>query len=151
MQSTFTPASSSLAADSSSSQVLTLSVKDTNGQPVNIVVSDVEMTAQNVADARVSALVSKGAGIMEVTVTAGVQPTTLSLTPIVQGICLPVAKIVISDNAPDAGRSSFSASPDTISADNEATAILTVTLVNKDGLPVTGVKDLLGLSLNASE
>ncbi|WP_186367496.1 inverse autotransporter beta domain-containing protein [Yersinia aldovae] len=148
VQSTFTPTSTALLANGRSTQTLTLSVKDTNGHPVNIPVSDVEMKVGNVADASVSALVSKEAGVAELTVTAGMQPTALSLTPVVQGVSLPVAKVVISDNAPDVEHSSFSASPDTIPADNVATAALTITLDSKDGLPVTGVKDTLSLALS---
>ncbi|WP_331398217.1 inverse autotransporter beta domain-containing protein [Enterobacter quasihormaechei] len=148
VQSTFTPAISSLAADGRSVQTLTLSVKDTSGQPANIAVSDVKMTVANVADASVSSPVSKGAGVMEVTVTAGVQPTTLILTPVVQGVSLAAARVNISVNEPDAERSSFSLSPDTIPADNVSTAALTITLVSKEGLPVTGVKDSLSLALS---
>jgi len=146
-QSTFTPAASMLPADGKSTQALTLSVKDANGQPVNIAVSDVEMRPENQADATLSSLESQGDGVMVVTVTAGVQPAVLSLTPVVQGVSLPAAKVVISDSAPDAGRSSFSASPDTIPADNTTTSLLTVSLMNKEGLPVAGVKDSLALTL----
>ncbi|OHT23369.1 hypothetical protein A3Q29_21020, partial [Providencia stuartii] len=148
VQSTFTPTSTVLLANGRSTQTLTLKMKDVNGQPVNISVSDVEMTMDNVADASVLPLVSRGVGVAELTVTAGIKPTTLYLSPIVQGINLPVAKVNIIDNEPDLTHSSFTASPNIIPADNLGTTVLTIRLSSKDGLPVTGVKDKLSLMIS---
>ncbi|HGP1636762.1 TPA: inverse autotransporter beta domain-containing protein, partial [Salmonella enterica] len=127
--STFTPVSSVLSADGKSTQVLTLTLRDENNQAVDIDVKDISLKNSALKSAAVSALTKKSAGEYTVTVTAGTDNETVTLTPSVSGVTLSPAGVTINSTKPDAGQSLFAASPETIAADN--TAISTLTLVAK--------------------
>ncbi|WP_277973548.1 invasin domain 3-containing protein, partial [Pantoea agglomerans] len=141
--STFTPVSSVLLADGKSTQVLTLTLRDENNQAVDIDVKDISLKNNTLKTATVSALTRKSAGVYTVTVTAGTDTETVTLTPSVSGTALSPASVAMTSVVPDATQSSFTATPDTILADN--TAISTLTLVMKDaqGNALTGLKDSL--------
>ena len=148
--STFTPASSALPADGKSTQVLTLTLRDENNQAVDMDVKDISLNSSALKSARVSALTRKSAGVYTVTVTAGTDSETVTLTPSVSGITLSPAGVTIRSTVPDAGQSVFTASPETIAADN--TALSTLTLVAKDaqGNALTGLKDSLAFTVKDS-
>ncbi|ELW3333431.1 inverse autotransporter beta domain-containing protein, partial [Salmonella enterica] len=148
--STFTPVSSVLPADGKSTQVLTLTLRDENNQAVDMDVKDISLKNSTLKSATVSALTRKSAGVYTVTVTAGTDVETVTLTPSVSGVTLSPAGVTISSTTPDAGQSVFTASPETIAADN--TTITTLTLVAKDaqGNALTGLKDSLAFTVKDS-
>ncbi|VEN40723.1 unnamed protein product [Callosobruchus maculatus] len=148
--STFTPVSSVLPADGKSTQVLTLTLRDENNQAVDMDVKDISLKNSALKSAAVSALTKKSAGVYTVTVTAGTDVETVTLTPSVSGVTLTPAGVTISSTTPDAGQSVFTASPETIAADN--TAVSTLTLVAKDaqGNALTGLKDSLAFTIKDS-
>ncbi|WP_160126118.1 inverse autotransporter beta domain-containing protein, partial [Serratia sp. Z4] len=146
-QSSLSPAESTLPADGKSTQVLTLSLKDAQGQAVDIARSDVVIHAEYAKRSGGNASVSEPklvqAGIYEVTVVAGTVPEVLVLTPVVSGVPLPPARVVINDMAPDAAKSSFTATPDTIVASDPSGTTLTLTLKNAAGDALSGVAEQL--------
>ncbi|EHN5889183.1 inverse autotransporter beta domain-containing protein, partial [Salmonella enterica subsp. enterica serovar Newport] len=100
INSTFTPANSSLPADGISRQVLTLVLKDEHNQPVDMRVSDILLDTGRQAGALVSALERKSAGVYTTVVTAGHYTETVTLTPQVGGVTLPPARVVITAGTP---------------------------------------------------
>ncbi|WP_336709899.1 MULTISPECIES: inverse autotransporter beta domain-containing protein [Enterobacteriaceae] len=150
VQSTFTPATSSLAADGRSVQALTLSLRDGNNQAVDMDVKDISLKNSTLKSATVSALTRKSAGVYTVTVTAGTDVETVTLTPSVSGVTLSPAGVTISSTTPDAGQSVFTASPETIAADNAATSTLTLVAKDAQGNALTGLKDSLTFTVKDS-
>ncbi|MGP8336556.1 inverse autotransporter beta domain-containing protein, partial [Serratia sp. CY43514] len=153
--SSFMPASSTLLADGKSAQVLTLSLKDGQGQAVDIAASEVVIHAGDAKRALKSAGVSAPKrtqpGVYEVTVTAGKDAEVVALTPTVSGVTLAGARVTINDMTPDATRSTFVAAPATLSADNQANATLTLTLKNAAGDALGGIKEGLTLTLKGGD
>lgn len=141
--STFTPASSALAADGRSTQVLTLTLRDENNQMVDLAVKDITLKSGALKSSTVSALTKKSAGVYTVTVTAGTDNETVTLTPSVSGITLSPAGVTISNITPDASQSLFTANPETITANNTTTSTLTLMLKDAQGNVLTGLKDSL--------
>ncbi|OUF04852.1 hypothetical protein AZ021_004517, partial [Enterobacter ludwigii] len=141
--STFTPVSSVLPADGKSTQVLTLTLRDENNQPVDIDVKDISLKTSVPQSAAVSALTRKSAGVYTVTVTAGMDVEMVTLTPSLSGITLSPAEVTINSTAPDAGQSVFTATPETIVADNTATSALTLVAKDAQGNPLTNLKGSL--------
>lgn len=148
--STFTPASSVLPADGKSTQVLTLALRDENNQALDIGVKDISLKSSALKSASVSALTRQSAGMYTVTVTAGTDVETVSLTPAVSGITLSSAVVTVNSVTPDAGQSQFSANPETIIADNTATSTLTLVVKDAQGDPLTGLKDHLTFTVKDS-
>ncbi|KLP69214.1 inverse autotransporter beta domain-containing protein [Enterobacter hormaechei] len=148
--STFTPVSSLLPADGRSAQALTLTLRDGNNQAVDMDVKDISLNSSALKSATVSALTRKSAGVYTLTVTAGTDAERVTLTPSVSGITLSPAEVTISSVTPDAGQSQFSASPETIAADN--TTFSTLTLVAKDtqGNALAGLKNSLTFTVKDS-
>ncbi|MEI9540153.1 Ig-like domain-containing protein, partial [Enterobacter cancerogenus] len=148
--STFTPANSVLPADGKSSQELTLTLRDESNQPVDVDIKDISIQHSTLKSAVVSSPTRKSAGIYTVTVTAGSDAENVNLTPVVCGITLSSAVVNISSTTPDAGQSVFTASPETIVADNIATSTLTLSLKDAQGHPLTGLKDSLAFAIKDS-
>lgn len=148
--STFTPVSSVLPADGKSTQVLTLTLRDENNQAVDMDVKDISLKNSTLKSATVSALTRKSAGVYTVTVTAGTDVETVTLTPSVSGVTLSPAGVTISSTTPDAGQSVFTASPETIAADNAATSTLTLVAKDAQGNALTGLKDSLTFTVKDS-
>ncbi|HGM5307322.1 TPA: inverse autotransporter beta domain-containing protein, partial [Serratia marcescens] len=148
-QSNFSPAKSALPADGKSTQVLTLSLKDAQGQAVDIASSDVVIHAEYTKRLQGGASVSEAKqvhpGIYEVTVVAGTVPEVLVLTPVVSGVTLQPARVTINDMVPNAEKSSLTATPDTIVAGESSGTALTLTLKNAAGDAVSGVAKQLAL------
>ncbi|MCU6172437.1 Ig-like domain-containing protein, partial [Enterobacter bugandensis] len=146
--STFTPAQSILPADGNSTQVLTLTLKDGQGAPVSVPADDVQFTTAQLNGATLSSPRLKDQGIFEVTVTAGTQAATLTVTPQVAGVTLSPAVVIMEDTLPDAEQSAFTATPDSISADGVMVSALSLTLKNSAGERLTGQADRLSLAVS---
>jgi|AGFT01.1.fsa_nt_gi Protein of unknown function (DUF3442)./Invasin, domain 3. len=148
--STFTPVSSMLPADGKSTQVLTLTLRDENNQAADMDVKDISLKNSALKSATVSALTRKSAGVYTVTVTAGTDNETVTLTPSVSGVTLSPAGVTISSTTPDVGLSLFTASPETIAADNATTSTLTLVAKDAQGNALTGLKDSLAFMIKDS-
>ncbi|EJF5505636.1 inverse autotransporter beta domain-containing protein [Salmonella enterica] len=148
--STFTPVSSVLPVDGKSTQVLTLTLRDENNQAVDMDVKDISLKNSTLKSAAVSALTKKSAGVYTVTVTAGTDSETVTLTPSVSGVTLSPAGVTISSTTPDAGQSVFTASPETIAADNATISTLTLVAKDAQGNALTGLKDSLAFTVKDS-
>ncbi|EOI6844097.1 inverse autotransporter beta domain-containing protein [Salmonella enterica] len=148
--STFTPVSSALPADGKSTQALTLTLRDENSQVVDIDVKDISLKNSPLKSATVSALAKQSVGVYTVTVTAGTDNETVTLTPAVNGVTLSPATVSISSTTPDAGQSVFTATPDIITADNTATSTLTLVVKDAQGNALTGLADSLSFRVKDS-
>ncbi|MBF8739746.1 inverse autotransporter beta domain-containing protein [Pseudomonas guariconensis] len=140
-RSTLTPANSSLPADGKSTQVLTLTLRDTQDGLVDVPVSELSMSAQGHTGegATLSDLTRKSPGIYEATVTAGTLAQTLTLSSSHQGATLASANVSITSGAPTEGNSTFLAEPATLVANDTATSKLTFQARDEHGNPVTGI------------
>ncbi|WPU21987.1 inverse autotransporter beta domain-containing protein [Cedecea neteri] len=147
LASTFTPASSVLPADGTSTQVLTLSLKDENSQPLDLDLKEIGLTSSALKSATVSGFTQQSAGVFTATLTAGVDAETVTLTPSVSGTALAPAKVTIVRTLPDAGQSLFTPGPATIPADNVAVSTLTLVMKDARGNALTGLKDSLTLEV----
>ncbi|PKH18446.1 invasin, partial [Enterobacterales bacterium CwR94] len=145
--SSFTPANSTLPADGKSLQLLTLTLKDERNQPVDLDVADVILENIVLKSATVSALIRKSAGIYTTTVTAGTDVEDITLTPTVNGVTLTPIKVAITSVAPDADKSVFTASSETMVADNSTTSTLTLVAKDAQGNALGGLKDKLAFVL----
>ncbi|MML56899.1 invasin, partial [Salmonella enterica subsp. enterica] len=145
--SSFTPVSGVRPADGKSSQVLTLTLRDGNNQAVDVDVKDISQNHSVLKSATVSEFTQKSVGVYTMTVTAGTDAETVTLAPSVSGVTLSSAEVSFT---PEEGLSQFSASPETIEADN--TTVSTLTLVAKDaqGNARTGLKDNLTFTVKDS-
>lgn len=138
--STFTPASSTLPADGKSMQELTLVLKNENNQTVDVGGQDTALTTSR-KSATLTALIRKSPGIYTVRVTAGTIGETV--TPLVSGVTLSQAEVIIGGPAPDARQSEFTVSPERITADSVATSTLTLIAKDAKGNALAGLKDNL--------
>ncbi|MBF4114257.1 inverse autotransporter beta domain-containing protein, partial [Enterobacter cloacae] len=145
--STLTPVNSALPADGKSTQVLTLTLRNGNNQPVDMDVKDISLKYNTLKSAVVSALTRKSAGVYTVVVTAGTDVENVTLTPTVSGIALSPATVTINTPTPDARLSVFTVSPKTIMADNAATATLTLVVKDAQGNALTGIKKSLAFTI----
>ncbi len=145
-KSTFTPESSVLPADGKSKQVLTLSILDLAGKRTDIPVSDIVLKSEGITDAKVSELISRDSGIFEITVYSGKTTETIRLTPVVRGINLHPATIKISEIIPDSEKSTLSANPSSIIADNVSFSTLELVLKNSKGEILSGQTDKLSFT-----
>lgn len=148
--STFTPVSSVLPANGKSVQELILTLRDGNNQTVDTETNDISLSSSSLMSAKVSALTRKSVGVYTVTVTAGTDNETVTLTPSVHGVTLPAARVTIGHELPDAGLSMFAASPETIAADNITTSTLKLVVKDEEGNPLSGLKDRLTLMVKNS-
>ncbi|ECT1737382.1 invasin, partial [Salmonella enterica subsp. enterica serovar Saintpaul] len=139
--STFTPVSSALPADGKSTQVLTLTLRDENNQAMDMDVKDISLKNSTLKSAAVSALTRKSAGVYTVTVTAGTDSETVTLTPSVSGVTLTPAGVTITQASPDAGQSLIARDKDTYVSGTDM--LITVTLKDKNGTILTGDAGLL--------
>lgn len=134
VQSTLTPATSSLAADGRSLQFLTLNLRDENNQAVNMDLKDISLSSSLLKSATISALWRKSAGEFIVTVTAGMDPETVILTPSVSGITLSSTEVTISSITPDEARSAIKTDATAYVSDSD----MTVTLKDGSDNPIVG-------------
>lgn len=151
--STFTPVNSKLPADGKSTQVLTLTIKDNQDQPIDIPLADIKLSNGTLKSARVSALVTKAIGVNEVTVTAGQDNEAVTLTAEIYGVKLSPVTVTIgssSSTLPDGTQSTFSAMPESIKADNQASSTLTFTARDMNGNGISGIADKLTFAVKSS-
>ncbi|MGS0639293.1 invasin domain 3-containing protein, partial [Citrobacter sp. VF227] len=139
--STFTPQSSVLPADGKSTQVLTLTLRDGNRQPVDMDVQDISLNSSALKSATVSALTRQSAGVYTATVTAGTDEETVTLTPSVSGVTLLPAEVTITATTPDPATSAIKT--DATTYVSGADMLITVTLKDAQGNAVTGAAVLL--------
>jgi len=136
INSEFTPAASTLPADGTSVQVLTLSIRDGQGKTMDVSPGEVEVAASGVKSAAVSPPSRKGSGVFEVTVTAGKDAETVILVPTVQGVPLAQATVVINDILPVHSQSTIGVDKTSYVAGEDM--VVTVTLKDAQDNPVSG-------------
>ena len=134
--SSFTPATSTLPADGKSVQVLTLSLKDGQGNAMAVPVAEVKITASGVKSAVVSPAQQQSTGVFDVIITAGNDAETVIMSPSVKGLSLPAATVVINDVTPVSTRSSIGVDRASYVVGEEMA--LTVTLKDAQGDAVVG-------------
>ncbi|MBF1996694.1 Ig-like domain-containing protein, partial [Serratia symbiotica] len=137
--STLTPRHSTLTADGKSSQLLTLVLKDMQGQPLEMPLADIHMAVSALKSAHVSAVTQKQAGVYQVTVTAGSEAENITLTPVLGNLTLGAAQVVISYSPPDGAHSKFVADRESITADGQDSATLTFTAQDANGNLIAGL------------
>ena len=136
INSEFTPAASTLPADGTSVQVLTLSIRDGQGKTMDISPGEVEVAASGVKSAAVSPPSRKGSGVFEVSVTAGKDAEKVILVPTVQGVPLAQATVVINDILPVHSQSTIGVDKTSYVAGEDM--VVTVTLKDAQDNPVSG-------------
>lgn len=107
-QATLTPPVSTLLADGSSTQTLTLFITDAQNQPVDIDDADIQINTNQLKSATVSRAVKKGVGVYEITVTAGTDDEFVNVTPLVKGASSTSARVNIVAALPSLANSSIS-------------------------------------------
>ncbi|MBV4483810.1 invasin domain 3-containing protein [Pseudomonas khavaziana] len=137
--STFIPAQSTIKADGKSKRVLTLSIKNSQAQPLSIPVSDIKFNVSPLNAATISAPVIKSAGVYEVVVTAGTRKGSVTVVPMAGNVKLSSAIVQLTMPALDATKSTLQVTPETIPADGKTHSILTLSAINGNGLPVSGL------------
>lgn len=148
--STFTPANSELPADGSSTQELILTIKDGQNQTVDIAPSEIAFSTETLKSAQVSSPVRTSAGVYAVTVTAGTENETVTVTPVVSGAKQSPATVVISRPGAGSWKSAFSSTPKFIAADNNETATLTFMAKDENGKSLSGIADKLSFMVTDS-
>ncbi|WP_336241790.1 inverse autotransporter beta domain-containing protein, partial [Citrobacter freundii] len=138
LDSTFTPANSTLPADGKSTQELTLTIKDGQGNAVNVDPKDIKLDSGTLKSAGVSAPVPvRGqTGVFKVTVTAGSDSETVTVTPVVADTKLTPATVVIVAGTAVPQNSSISVDKATYTSGDDMK--LTVTLKDAGNNPVSG-------------
>ncbi|WP_227318291.1 inverse autotransporter beta domain-containing protein [Cedecea davisae] len=139
--STVMPASSTLVSDGKSTQVLVLALKDERGGAVDVAASDISPGVGSLKSASVSSIVRKGAGVYEVTVTAGTDEERVTIAPQVSGIKLAQAEVLIT--APVAVQVNSAINTDRASYIAGSDMALTVTLKDTAGKALTGATSSL--------
>ncbi|MCK6880134.1 inverse autotransporter beta domain-containing protein [Enterobacter bugandensis] len=139
--STFSPARSTLSADGKSTQVLTLSVRDGQGQAVDVAAGDITLTTGALKSATVSAAVRQSAGVYTVTVTAGKDPETVTVTPVAGGVTLSSAVVTLVTATPAQLNSVITVDKNAYVTGTDIRVIVTLKDINNN--PVTGAASLL--------
>ncbi|WP_337157381.1 inverse autotransporter beta domain-containing protein [Pseudomonas putida] len=143
-RSTFLPADS--VVPTQGTQVLTLTLRDTQDGLLDVPLSDLSLAVTRgtaTTGTVVSQISRKSQGIYEVTVTAGKVPEALTLTPSYQSTALAGAKISVRARVPDAGNSTFAATPKIIDTSGTSPVTLELTANDADGSPVPDLADQL--------
>ncbi|WP_371972977.1 invasin domain 3-containing protein [Lelliottia nimipressuralis] len=135
--STFMPPNSTLTADGRSNQLLTLTLRDSQGETVDAPVTAINIRPDRLKSATLTEVSKKEPGVYEVTVTAGMDEETILLTPEVFGMTLSPARIAISRTGLSDTRSVITTDTDTISANDISTLKLSFTAKDVNDSPVT--------------
>ncbi|PWI77090.1 hypothetical protein DEO48_26165 [Enterobacter sp. CGMCC 5087] len=155
----FSPLSSFLNADGTSSEVLTLKLRDAQQQPIdesvdNIQIDKVSTPSGQEKSSSVSGIRRTSLGIYEVTVTAGKAQELLTLTPVVENSPLPPATVDITRDVPAPDTSSFGGpeghAPETIQAGNPSGILLKYVAKDATGNPVRGIAKKLKFAVTDS-
>ncbi|WP_342754552.1 inverse autotransporter beta domain-containing protein [Pantoea sp. MBD-2R] len=135
------PASSSLSADGKSQQTLTLTVKDSQGYPVDINEREISIAkAGQVAnsDAQVTAFKRLSTGQYSAVVTAGTHPETLIVKPSARNVSFPAATVIIAADNATARLASLSVINDDSIANGTAQDRLKAVVTDAEGNPLSG-------------
>ncbi|NBC98110.1 invasin, partial [Atlantibacter hermannii] len=159
-QSTFTASPDTIEADNTQTSILTLVAKDTNGNMITGIANALIFSVtdiQGIPPAAGSVLVSN---ITEAS-TPGTYVATLKgahagayfITPQYSGNGIGNLNATVTLKAgliPDAGQSTFSASPKTLTADNTATSTLTLIAKDSGGNIIAGIASSLSIKVTDS-
>ena len=155
----FSPLSSFLNADGTSSEVLTLTLRDAQQQPIdesadNIHIDSVSTPSGKETSSSVSRIRRASLGVYEVTVTAGKTQEHLTLTPVVENSPLPPATVDITRDIPAPDTSSFGGPngdvPATIPAGDPSGILLKYVAKDATGNPVRGIAGKLAFAVKDS-
>ncbi|WP_186368626.1 inverse autotransporter beta domain-containing protein [Yersinia alsatica] len=144
VNSTLTASPVNIEANGSDTSTVTLTLKDSNNNPVagqNVVLASTLGT--------VNSAVESSSGIYTATLTAGTVAGVASVTANVNGSALGVAPatVTLSVGAIDLGRSTLVAAPITIEANGSDTSTVTLTLKDSNDNPVAGQNVVLASTL----
>lgn len=139
--SSLTPSRSTLMADGKSTQVLTLTIKDGQGNLLDIPPAAVTLNSGILKTATVSAPTRQSPGIFTVTVTAGKDPETVTVTPIAGGVTLSSAVVTLVTATPAQLNSVITVDKNAYVTGTDIR--VSVTLKDIDNNPVTGAASLL--------
>ena len=139
--STFLPASSVHPADGKTTQVLTLSLKDNNNQPVDVSAADIALGKAKSPSASFSDWTRKEAGVYEISVQAGLEDEKYVLAPVIHGIALASATVSFESTAASLANSSINTDRTRYKAGEDIT--VSVTLKDAKGSPVNDAQNQL--------
>jgi hypothetical protein len=142
-QSTLTPTSSSITADGSSTQVLTVQAKDVNGNNLTSGGATVTITKQS-GSGTIGSVTDNGNGTYSATVTSptatgsGVFVATLGGNPVKSGTgSQTLATVTYTPGAANAAQSTLTPTSSSITADGSSTQVLTVQAKDVNGNNLT--------------
>lgn len=141
--STLTPVQSTLPADGRTTETLTLTIKDGNGAPEDVALTDIHISTtqkvtavQGTQDMTVSDPVRKGTGVYEMTVTAGTKAETATVRATVDNVAVKPATITVNSSGPSELHSAIGVNSTTYESRDPMT--LTVTLQDENGNGIPG-------------
>ncbi|MCO4161576.1 invasin domain 3-containing protein, partial [Citrobacter amalonaticus] len=159
-QSTFVASPVSIAADNNATSTLTLTLQDVNGNAMTGKAAALELTVKNsqnnVPDAEkviVSSLVETGSTGVYTATLKGQLAEVYTVTPALSGSAIGSLNATVTLTAgttPDNGQSAFTATPDSIEANDEQTSTLILTLRDTFGNSIRGQSGSLTLSVKDS-
>lgn len=135
------PANSSLPADGKSQQTLTLTVKDSQGYPVDINEREISIAKAGQTasgDAQITAFKRQGTGQYSAVVTAGTHPETLTITPSARNVSFPPATVTLVADDATARLASLSVISDNSIANGTAQDRVKAVVTDAGGSPVSG-------------
>lgn len=141
INSTFTPENSTITANGTDEQVLTLTLKDANNNLLDVDASEITIAnnaAKGTGSAQVGEVTKTSTGVFEVKVTAGTVEENLTLTPTARGVRLSSSTIKVSADTISEADSTFTASKKEIAANSGEETTLTLSLMDANKNPITG-------------
>ncbi|MEY0969590.1 inverse autotransporter beta domain-containing protein, partial [Providencia manganoxydans] len=104
--STFVAEPNQLPADGTGTSVLTLTVKDANGNPISGISDQLKLNVSGDGEAVLSPVKEVSPGVYQTTLTAGTTAGDVKITPVVDGVTLPAVDIAIIGNTvvPEVGK-----------------------------------------------
>lgn len=137
--SSLTPASSILPADGHSQQTLTLTLKDSQGNPVNLNEKEISVAAGNKLNgAKVTSFIRQSAGQYTAIVTAGTVPEIFTVTPQARNITLPAATVNITADNANARIASLTVVKDNATANGQDQDRVKAVVTDAQGNPLAG-------------
>lgn len=133
--SALTPRAALLPADGKSLQTLVLSIQDAHGNPIDIPENEISAATntQGKGNAQVSKFKREDAGKYSATVTAGLQPEYLTVTPVVRNTTFPSTKIVVKPDTTTSRIASFSVTADNAIANGKAENYVKAVIEDAEG------------------
>ena len=134
------PANSELPADNHSQQILTLTLKDNQGNPVDIDDKEISVakSTRDTDDAKITAFTRQRVGVYSLVVTAGTHPETLTITPTARNMTFPSATVTIGADTTTARLASLTVVNDNVVADGKDKDRVTATVTDAQGNPLAG-------------